>query len=311
MIQEIDKCLKKPDFNNIEVKDKYMHQMTRIRDFSIEDVDPRDGENDFLGSRFKFINAHNGLQKGHIHVLLGRTNKGKSALILEIILENAMNNITSLLFLSEGLKEDLRTQIDSLLKLKKVPPDDHQRVRQRIQIVTENDFAGSGHNEPIRWINALTRIADDIGAEIVFIDNISGIRFGNTTPMEQVEFIKYLNESTQRINAVMFIAVHQSKLTEDDSELSIGNVRANQNFTSLPSYVYGLNDFTNLEKEKRVVSILKSRNFGDAIGKYFELTYKSIKREGHYTKDKEIPKNLAKTLFINNKKFSKASFSKS
>lgn len=303
--------LKCPNFNNLNFKGLNMYNTNRITDFSIEEVQPRVSDNNTISSEFKFIEAHKGLHKGHVHLLVGRTNKGKSALILEIILENAINGRTCLLFLSEALKEDIRTQIDMLLRLKKISIEKHIHIRKHINLITEDDFTGNCHDDPEKWINALSRITEEVGAELVFVDNISGIKFGNATPSEQSHFIKYLNKSTQRLNVVMFLAAHQSKNVDEDCELTINSVRANQNFTSIPTIVYALNDFCNLDKSKRVVKILKSRIHGDAIGKYYDLTYRIVKKEGHYTKDKEISNTFAKSLFVSNKKLNKTNFSKS
>jgi archaellum biogenesis ATPase FlaH len=308
--KEISEDLKKPDFTNVTFNGAIMDNKKQSN-FSIKAVEPRNDEGAFIPSNFKFIKSHGGLHKGHIHVLMGRTTKGKSSLLLEVILENAVKGISSLLFLSEAKKEDIRKQVDEMMLLKKIPLEDQYIALSCIFLITEADFRGDDHYEPQKWLNALSSIAKEVDAKIVCIDNVSGIRHGNCTPEVQVEFMKYLNETTQRLNVPMIVAVHQAKSTDPLKELEMHDVRANQNFTSLPSYVYALNDFSNLDKGKRLLSILKSRIQGDSNGKYFDLIFKKGKTSGHYAKDREIPHNTAKNYFLMNKSLSKTTLKKS
>lgn len=270
----------------------------------LTNIKPRNSKTEFIKSKFNFINSHNGLHKGHLHVLLGRTNKGKSALILEIIIENAINHVKSLLYLSEGHKQDIRSQVDEILNLKKIAPEKHESILNNILIADESDLKGNYNEEPEFWINALTRYSRTYSVDLLFIDNISGLKYGNSSPDEQVRFVKYLNDSAIRENIAIFLAVHQAKSVDHLKELELQDVRANQNFTSIPSYVYALNDFANLERNKRIVRVLKSRNYGDAIDKYFELFFKSVKKSGFYQKDREISQKIAKSIFSINSKLS-------
>lgn len=298
--------LKKVNFNNMAFRN-YKYEEKVMKDLSLNGVKPPSSNNEVVESRFNFIKAHGGLQVGHVHVLLGRTNKGKSAIILEIILDNAQQNIKTLLFLSEAKKDDIRIQVDNLLAVKKIDESLYDSIRDNIIIVTQSDLKGQYNESPRHWINALTAIARSLTCKVLIIDNISGIKYGNATPDEQVEFIQYLNDSTQRDNLVTFLAVHQAKSVDPSKELELHDVRANQNFTSIPSYVYAVNDFNNLTKEKRIIKILKSRNCGSAIGKYFELFFNSKKVIGFYEKDREISQQIAKNTFHNNLKLNKTS----
>lgn len=274
---------------------------------SLRRLETNNENEEVIDTNFNFLKAHNGLRRGHIHVLLGRTNKGKSALVLDIIVENAIQELKCMLFISEGHKETIGYQIEQNLKIKKVPVELHERVLKNISIINERDFKGNYKESPDHWVNALTRLARDFNSDLLFIDNISGIKYGNTEPEEQVRFLKYFNESVERDNMVGFLVVHQSKSSDFLKELECHDVRANQNFTSLPSFVYALNDFANLDKNKRIIRILKSRLVGEAIDKYFELFYKSVKSDGFYQKDREISKKSAKNAFSTNYKLSKTS----
>ena len=290
--------------------DNSFEEKRSSKDLSLSSISSDKNREAPIVSRFNFIKAHEGLQRGHVHVLLGRTNKGKSALLLELLLESARNDQKVLIFLSETKRKDLKDQIDDLRIFKKIDDTEYKQIKSRIFVATEEDFTGNYNESPEVWINALMSFQRKYKCALLIVDNITGIKYGNADPSEQVRFIKYLNTVSQSLDVATVIAVHQAKSVDSMKELEIHDVRANQNFTSIPSYVYALNDFCNLSREKRVIKILKSRNHGKAIDRYFELEYKPVGLSGHYTKDREIPKQMATTAFLNNRKLVQNNFKK-
>ena len=251
-------------------------------DFNLNNIPRSDIASKGYQSKFNFIKAHDGLQKGHIHVLLGRTNKGKSSLILELIIEQAKKGVRSLLFLSEGNKGDIRVQIELLLAAKRVPKSEYDSVIKNIVVLSEYDISGkTDSSDPLRWVNSLFRYHQDYRTDIVFLDNISGLKYGNCDPETQSLFIKILNDTCINTATPLVVAVHQSKGVAADKELEVHDIRANQSFSNIPSYIYALNDFCNLSKDKRIIKILKSRCHALAIGKYFETNFVFSGKTGH------------------------------
>ena len=139
---------------SFKIDDSFEEKRTN-KDLSLSSISSDKNSEAPIVSRFNFIKAHGGLQRGHVHVLLGRTNKGKSALLLELLLESARNDQKVLIFLSETKREDLKDQIDALRVFKKIDDTEYKKIESKIFVVTEEDFRGNYNESPEIWINAL------------------------------------------------------------------------------------------------------------------------------------------------------------
>ena len=252
---------------------------------------------------FNFLNCHSGLQAGHLHLLLGRTNKGKSTLILSLILENIINGHKVLLFLSEGLKSDVKKVIEASLSTKYKEQSIIKETINRLLVVKDSDLDTPNETLNARlWINSLFKIVKEQQVKIVYFDNFSTCSFSDSAPEIQAQFIRSLNSITENLEIPVLGTVHPAKTVSPEKELGLDDIRANSAFINIPSNIYALNDLSNIDNTKRVIKILKLRRNGDLVGKYFQLTFKKINDEGIYIKDSFLTLNDANKLFFDNKR---------
>jgi len=251
---------------------------------------------------FQFLNCHGGLQAGHLHLLLGRTNKGKSTLILSLILENIINGHKVLLFLSEGLKSDVKKVIEAYLSTRYKEQSTIKETIDRLLVVKDSDLDTPNETLNARlWINSLFKIVKEQQVEIVYFDNFSTCSFSDSSPEIQAQFIRSLNSITENLEIPVFGSVHPAKTVSPKKELVLDDIRANSAFINIPSNIYALNDFSNIDNNTRIIKILKLRRYGDLVGKYFQLAFKKINHEGIYIKDTVLDLKNTNPLFLDNK----------
>lgn len=256
-----------------------------------------ESEKSSIESKFNFIKAHRGYQPGHLHLLLGRTNKGKSTLILSLIAESVLNGHNCILYISEGLKHEIREGIEAIIRIKR---EDSERHLKRVTLVNDEYFSVDEITNPARWVNKFFNLAYRTKSELVFFDNFSTSPFGDSSPEIQASFVRKIKEKAQSSNLPVFGAVHPTKNVSMTKKLELPDIRANLAFSSVPSFIYGFNDIPQ-KGGIRILEILKARKNGAVItGTYYELFYKSLKGEGYYHKDVLIPTATAeKTLRAN------------
>lgn len=282
------------DLNESDVRPSYKkcHSLDAVKERKLEQK---------IQTKFNFLKDHRGLQNGHLHLLLGRTNKGKSALIHSLICENIVKNHKALLFLSEGEKGDVKRRINSMLSIKFKSNEERNKIMRNLIILDESDLDLTNVYDPRAWLHSLFKFVNEYSIEVLYFDNFSTCTFGDSTPEIQAQFVKNLCAITQQHDIPVFGVIHQSKSVSSDKELELEDIRANSAFMNSPSFIYALNNFNNLDKSLRILKILKSRLDGEIIGNYYELTYKAVKNEGFYSKDQRIETDSAKSIFFRNK----------
>lgn len=268
--------------------------------YSLEQIHEKEIKQTFK-TKFNFLNDHKGIQQGHLHILLGRTNKGKSALVQSLICENMINGYKTLLLLSEGEKGDIKRIINSVLSLKYKEESTKIETMKNLILISERDLNFSNIHDPQSWINSFFYFIKEYKIEIAYIDNFSTCTFADSSPDIQAQFVKFLCQKIQDYNIPLFGVVHQSKSVSPDKELEIEDIRANSAFMNSPSFVYALNNFSNVDDNLRIIKILKSRLDGKIIGNYYEVTFRQVKSEGFYSKDQKLDKCTVKSIISSNK----------
>ncbi|EQC47500.1 circadian clock protein KaiC [Bacteriovorax sp. Seq25_V] len=267
--------------------------------YSLENIEEKTIIQSFK-TKFNFLNSHKGLQRGHLHMLLGRTNKGKSALIQSLATENIINNYKTLLFLSEGEKGDVKRRINSILSLRYKDTESKIEVMKNLILIDESDLDVTKVHDPQSWLGSLFKFIKDFNIQIAYIDNFSTCSFADSTPEIQAQFVKNLCQKIQNYQIPLLGAVHQSKSVLPNKELDIEDIRANSAFMNSPSFIYALNNFSNLDQELRIIKILKSRIDGKIIGNSYKLSFKTTKTDGFYNKDEKVENFWVKNLFFSN-----------
>ncbi|CBW25675.1 hypothetical protein BMS_0772 [Halobacteriovorax marinus SJ] len=283
----------------LEIPEEVKQHKEAPNKYSLNTIKISENNKEFK-TKYKFLKAHNGLQAGHIHLLLGRTNKGKSTLIHSLMAENSLNGYRVLLFLSEGNKSDIKEAIEPVLDIKARSEKDKQELLERILLIDRNDISDEASYCPRIWVKDLFKVINEQKIDILYIDNFSTSSYGDSAPEVQANLIQILNRTAQRYLIPVFGAIHQAKSVSPDKELSLIDIRSNSAFMNISSFIYAINDFYNLDKSLRILKILKSRKYSEAIDKYFELTYKKVKRQGFYSKNMEITEQTAKRYFVEN-----------
>lgn len=271
-------------------KEKLGPKEKEVAAYTLADVPQVEG-NSSIRSKFNFLRAHNGYQKGHIHLLLGRTNKGKSTLIFSLIAEAILNGNRCLLYVSEGLKEEIRASIEAIIRLKH--KEEVKKILSLVAFANDQSSFLQGHSIPEHWVDALFNYAGRSKAQIVFFDNFSTSPYGDASPEIQARFFKRVKERVETSKLPLFGAVHPTKSASPTKTLELADVRANSAFSTLPSLVYGFNDLSN---GTRILEIIKSRKDGKINHTYYELNFKDLVSGGYYNKDKQIPANSAVKL---------------
>lgn len=271
----------------LELKNTSNTYEKALNPYSLENIKEKEITQSFK-TKFNFLNSHKGLQRGHLHMLLGRTNKGKSALVQSLATENIINNYKTLLFISEGEKGDVKRRINSILSLRYRDTESKIEVMKNLILIEESDLDVTKVHDPQSWLGSLFKFIKDFNIEIAYIDNFSTCSFADSTPEIQAQFVKILCQKIQNYQIPLLGAVHQSKSVPPNKELDIEDIRANSAFMNSPSFIYALNNFANLDQDLRILKILKSRIDGKIIGNSYKLLFKTTKTDGFYNKDEKV-----------------------
>lgn len=251
-------------------------------------------------TKFKFLKAHGGLRAGNIHLLLGRAGKGKSTLIQSLIVENSLNGYKTLIYLSETKKTDFKDAIEPALRDKSSSEEEYLKLLDSIICIDKSDLTPDGQHSYKFWVRDLFKITNDNKVDIIYIDNFSTSPFSDSAPEIQSNFVQDLNRTAQIKEIPIFAAIHQSKSIAHEKELHESDIRSNSCFINIPSFIYALNDFCNLDKNLRVLKIMKARFNSECVDDYYELSYKKLKKQGYYTKNTLLPEQSVKRLFVDN-----------
>lgn len=253
---------------------------------------------EYIKTKYKFLKDSDGFRRGHFHLLLGRTNKGKSTLINSLVIENILNNYRVAIFLTEGSKEDFKHQIKSILEVKcREKKLSTNEAIERITAITQKDLSLDSQSSPSIWVNSVFDILRARKVDILYIDNFSTSAYGDSDPYTQTNFIKTLSIESSENKITLFGAIHQSKGVNSYKKLETNDIRSNSIFINNPSYIYSLNDLSINGTEYRILEILKSRNDFDSVGSFYNLQFRKIKKSGFYSKNPKLPSIEANKLF--------------
>lgn len=186
-------------------------------------------------STLGFLNAHNGLRRKCLHMILGTTGGGKSTLVRTLIRDiifNPKNDPSVGIWLSEENTADYKAQIAFGMP-------SHDRL-MKAQIISELEIKDKNKKLTFReWVAFYqpdVLIFDNVTTSSMYNDKASG---------EQSEFITLLKELALEFNMAVVIVAHtDAKATDSMGRLiNLNDVRGSKNLPNLCEFAYILQRF--------------------------------------------------------------------
>lgn len=221
-----------------------------------------------FSSKFGFLNSHNGLRRGCLHLMLGTTGGGKSTVVRSILRDFIFNKDnetrSASIWLSEETVNNFKTEMS-----KSVPSHD---ALYRVTVSSELEKHEKGFS-----FSGLQRT---LVPDLIIFDNITTSKFyASKKPSEQITFATKLKELAIELNCAVILIAHTGAMVSD-----------NMNRLIDPNDIRGTKDVVNLAE---VLYILQRFHIGDI---YFP-TIRIEKARGQEVVSKFYRLNYEKTLF--------------
>lgn len=248
----------------------------------------QESETVYFKSSFNFLNEHNGIRPGNMHLLLSTTGAGKSSLVRKIILDSAQE-YRAMVWLSEESCQDFKLAMSSCY------PD--PEAQKNIYLVSELDFDESVSKSHIKVYEHFEKMILLHRPHIVFLDNIttSGM-YSDVTPSEQSNIAWKIKRLCQRQDVPIFIIAHTGKTGGESNGRMINetDIRGSKAITNLVEYLYVLQGIETETTRHGIVRIVKHR--GQAIGHYFFFLFFD-KKKRLYINDRKLKFSEFKAMF--------------
>jgi ABC-type iron transport system FetAB ATPase subunit len=236
-------------------------------------------------SKLCFLNAHNGLRRGSMHLVLGTTGGGKSTLIRTILrdllfVKDAEYQVA--VWLTEEDLKDYRAEVAFGL------PSSDRLLNSHAISELEGD-----HITELYFFEWLEMIQPDI----LIMDNITTSKFYNDKkPYEQSRFASKLKNITKKINIATVVVAHTDAKATDSMgrTININDVRGSKSIANLVEFAYILQRFELNETFFPTIRVVKHRS-QDLVHSLFYLEYD--KRFRLFSGDKAIDFNKFKEVY--------------
>jgi ABC-type iron transport system FetAB ATPase subunit len=214
-------------------------------------------------SSLGFLNAHNGLRRGALHLAMATTGAGKSTLVRTLVrdvLFHPKNDISVGVWLSEESTDDYKAQIAYGIP-------SHPRL-EKAYILSELEVKQNKKLAFIEWIKFYL-------PDVVIFDNVTTSYFYNDkTAKEQGEFILLLKELAIEHNFALVIIAHtDAKATDTMGRLiNLNDIRGSKNLPNLVEFAYILQRFEIGTSYFSTIRVEKSRS-QELVHKLYQLHY--------------------------------------
>jgi archaellum biogenesis ATPase FlaH len=188
-----------------------------------------------IASKFGFLNAHNGLRKGSVHVLMGTPGGGKSTLIRSILRDFLFNASNLGMGVSIQLSEETCDEYKSQL-VHGMPVSDELN---RGSLISEEENTKENFNHFIRHHEILM-------PDLLIYDNITTSRFyESTTPKNQSEMFTVIKNLTKKINCATIVVAHTKADISDgmDRMINQSDIRGSKAIPNMTEFFYILQRF--------------------------------------------------------------------
>jgi ABC-type iron transport system FetAB ATPase subunit len=210
-------------------------------------------------SQLNFLNAHNGLRRKSMHLLLGTTGGGKSTMVrtlLRDIIFNPKNDTQLCVWLSEESSNDYRSQVAYGLP-------SHDRLL-KTQLFSELETEKLNEKTFREWL-------DMFKPDVFIFDNITtSALYNDKNAKEQASFVTMLKKLTVEYNMATILVAHtDAKATDTMGRLiNLNDVRGSKSVANLVEFAYilqrfeiGTTYFSTIRVEKHRSQELKHKLF--------------------------------------------------
>lgn len=238
-----------------------------------------------FGSNLGFLNAHNGLRRGSLHLVLGTTGGGKSTLVrtlLRDLIFRPEKEFHVAVWLSEEEVNDYRAQVAYGM-----PSHD------RLLNTSAFSELGTEHVSELRFFEWIEFNQPDV----LIFDNITTSKFYNDRSVsDQGKFANKLKQITKKLNMATIVIAHtDAKATDAMGRLiNINDIRGSKTIANLAEFAYILQRF---ELEKTffpTIRTVKSRS-QELVHNLYLLNYD--KRIRSFSEDKAMDFKQFKEAF--------------
>jgi KaiC/GvpD/RAD55 family RecA-like ATPase len=203
-------------------------------------------------SRLGFLNAHNGLRKGCLHLILGTTGGGKSTLIRTLLRDaifNPANDMQTNLLLSEETVRAYKAQIAYGLP-------SHDRLLSTA-CLSELEMKGvrNKKNHIEEWLRFYQ-------PELFFYDNVTTAEpYNDKTAREQAAYITWLKELTSELGMATVLVAHTDANATDSMGrlINVNDIRGSKTICNLVEFAYILQRFEIDQEYYPTLRVVKHR----------------------------------------------------
>lgn len=245
-------------------------------------------------TKLGFLNAHRGLRKNKMHLLIAPTSSGKSTLVRTILRDFIFNNkdCKSMVWLTEETKEEFQTEF-----LKGVP---NHNVLSNLRVFSEQDTTECEDEKIIKFIE---ECIDYYGIDLLILDNITTTPlYGDGKVSHQAKITNWLKRLSKKV--ALFIVAHSNTDDFNNRFLNESDIRGSKSITNLVEFLYLLQPMTVGNTVHQFIHIRKHR--GQNIdNRFFKLNYS--KELFAFANDYPVDFNFVAEVFQQRNQLSKRS----
>lgn len=236
-------------------------------------------------SSLGFLNAHNGLRRGSVHVILGTTGGGKSTLVRTLIRDLVFTKSSDhhvAIWLSEEEVKDYRAQAAYGMP-------SHDKLLNT-SALSELEIDNCSEMYFFEWLEM-------IKPDVLIMDNITTSKFYNDRSVpDQGKFAMKLKNMTKKLNMATIVIAHTDAKAHDSMGrlINLNDIRGSKSIANLCEFAYILQRFEVGETYFPTIRCVKHRS-QDLIHNLYFLEYD--KRVRSFTGDKHLDFKKFKEMF--------------
>lgn len=243
-------------------------------------------------TRMGFLNAHNGLRRGSVHMVIGTAGGGKSTLIRTLLRDLLFNTKNEQYSIVSWLSEETCTQYKTQL-VHGLEPD--KRLENCV-LISEIDEMDKGAKHFFDNIEMLS-------PDVLIYDNLTTSRFyEGVRPAEQVKYFSKIKEMTSRLNCATIIVAHTAANVNDNQDRLIepNDIRGNKTVVNMAEFFYVMQRFQDDTGNFFPTITVKKHRGQELVHSMYLLQYEKRLRAFlgdhalEFTKFKEFYKNRRK-----------------
>ena len=249
-----------------------------------------------VSSAFGFLNAHNGLRKGKLHVMMGSSHSGKSTLLRTLVFDALNNNPDKklMVFLSEETTDDF---------IREIAVSKYRDKKGLDRLIVHSSF---DRKKPTT-LKEMVFLIKEVNPDIFFFDNITTAAFYEEASVKnQGQMVYILKDLAKELNIPFYIVVHTGATVTDNMRrlVEMNDIRGSKQIVNMAEFFYIAQTFhtesyDGLLRKKipqiRPMIFIKKHRGQDCESRIFYLNYDKEKRI--YSSDREMEFSEVKHYF--------------